>query len=437
MHHTASRATAPARDPRRAHFRAILLAFLGLGVQVGAQAVLLADLDRARDLSLAALGLAFSAQAGVGIVALLVGGALADRLGRRPLLALGSGGLGLFFLALATVPPYDLLIAAFILGGASASAYDLAVNTLGGDYERRHRARAMTALHAGFSGGAALGTALSALLLARGTDFRLVYALLGALLLTLALGTRWLPLPATDTPPPDDERPDDVAPTAARVPGACVLLRTPGVLLAAALVGVCFFGDGALEGFTGVYLRNLLGAGPLLGGLGIAAFHLVGLIARLLSGAALRRHGERRVITIAGLGAACGVALALATTVPAIAVAGLLIVGFSLAPVVPVAFSLAGRAAPGHGARGRARHHGRLQRLHRRAVHRRRRRGSHLAPRRAPPLDRHHARHRPAGPAHRRPIPAACAPISPVRMTPAPVRNRPSGRFGRGTASLQ
>jgi len=28
-----------------------------------------------------------------------------------------------------------------------------------------------------------------------------------------------------------------------------------------------------------------------------------------------------------------------------------LVVGFSLAPVVPVAFSLAGRAAPGHGAR--------------------------------------------------------------------------------------
>lgn len=324
---------------RRAHFRAILLAFLGLGVQVGAQAVLLADLARARALNPAVLGLAFSAQAAVGIIALLVGGALADRLGRRPLLALGGGGLGLFFLALATAPPYALLLAAFVLGGASASAYDLAVNTLGGDYERRYRTRAMTMLHAGFSGGAALGAALSALLLARGTDFRLVYILLGALLLALALGTRWLPLPPAHaatpaqqapaaTPPAADRAP---APADAHPPGAFVLLRAPGVLLAAALVGVCFFGDGALEGFTGVYLRNLLGAGPLLGGLGIAAFHLVGLVARLLSGTTLRRHGERRVVVAAGLGAACGIALTLATVVPAIAVAG--------------------RAAPNHGAR--------------------------------------------------------------------------------------
>ncbi len=339
---------------RRANFRAILLAFLGLGGQVGAQAVLLADLARARALGPAALGLAFSAQAGVGIVVLLVGGALADRLGRRPLLALGSGGLGLFSLALATASPYALLLAAFVLGGASASAYDLAVNTLGGDYERRYRARAMSMFHAGFSGGAALGAACSALLLARGTDFRLVYALLGALLLALAFGTRRLPLPATLGPPPaqppTDNAHHEAAPDAHGT-GALALLRTPGVPLAAALVGVCFFGDGALEGFTGVYLRNLLGAGPLLGGLGIAAFHLVGLLARLLSGAALRRHGERRVITVAGLGAACGIALALATTVPAIAVFGLLVVGFSLAPVVPVAFSLAGRAAPGKGAR--------------------------------------------------------------------------------------
>jgi len=354
MQHIVSRAATPARDPRRAHFRAILLTFLGLGGQVGAQAVLLADLARARDLGSAALGLAFSAQAIVGIVALLVGGALADRLGRRPLLALGSGGLGLFFLALATAPPYALLIAAFVLGGAAASAYDLAVNTLGGDYERRYRTRAMTTLHAGFSGGAALGAALSALLLARGTDFRLAYALLGALLLTLALGTRWLPLPTADTTGPVQPPTDTVhneAATTAPTPGTFALLHTPGIPLAAALVGVCFFGDGALEGFTGVYLCNLLGAGPLLGGLGIAAFHLVGLAARLLSGAALRRHGERRIVTLAGLGAACGVALTLATTIPAIAVVGLLLVGFSLAPVVPVAFSLAGRAAPGHGAR--------------------------------------------------------------------------------------
>jgi len=57
------------------------------------------------------------------------------------------------------------------------------------------------------------------------------------------------------------------------------------------------------------------------------------------------------VVEAAGAAATGGMALALATTDPRLAVAGLLLVGFGLSPVVPTAFSLAGRAAPGRGAR--------------------------------------------------------------------------------------
>lgn len=325
---------------RRRRFAVVLTAFLGLGLHVGVQTVLLADLAAARDLTPADLGVALSAQSAAGIGALLVGGRLADHIGRRPLLLVGSGGIGLFFLALTAVRPFPALVAAFAVGGVCTSCYDLAVNALGGDFERRYRTRAMGLLHAGFSGGAAAGAAFAAVALAASVGFRGVYVVAALPLLVLAGAASVLPLPprsaGEDAPPPIDR--------------TGPLLRVPGVALATALVVVCFFGDGALEGFTSLYLRTLLGAGALLGGLGIAAFHLVGMVGRLLGSVAARRWGNRRVVTAAGGGAAGGMALTLATADPRLAVAGLLLVGLSLSPVVPTAFSLAGRAAPGRGA---------------------------------------------------------------------------------------
>ena len=138
--------------------------------------------------------------------------------------------------------------------------YDLAVNALGGDFERRYRARAMTLLHAGFSGGAAAGVALAAVSLASGVGFRAVYVVAALVLLALAGAAVTLPLPPRSVPAEEGATPPVI--------DAVPLLRVPGMALATALVVVCFFGDGALEGFTSLYLRTLLGAGRCSAGWG-------------------------------------------------------------------------------------------------------------------------------------------------------------------------
>jgi len=252
-----SAAAVTARAPRPGlHFRVILAAFLGLGFYVGVWAVLLADLAHTLRLQPDALGVALAGFSLAGIVTLLAGGRLADRLGRRPVLVAGSGGLGLFFLSLTTVRSFPVFVGACVVGGLCASLYDLAVNTLGGDYERAYGVRAMTLLHAGFSGGAASGAAASAVALAGGLGYRAVLALAGTLLLALATLATRLPLPPVTTGPADltmseaaDDGPERPTP----------LWRVPGVLLALAIVGVCFFGDGALEGYTSIYLRAAWG----------------------------------------------------------------------------------------------------------------------------------------------------------------------------------
>jgi MFS family permease len=274
---------------------------------------------------------------------------LADYLTRRFILLLGIGGLSIFFIALAYVSHYALLLVLLLLGGACASCYDLAANTIGGDYERCYISKTMTLFHAGFSGGAALGAIASAIALASGISFRAIYAATGILFLLLIGVALRLPLPFATSSIPVKET--DVATHSNPAPSVITLLTIPVVLLAITLVCLSFFTDGALEGFISVYLRNLLGSGALLGGIGIAAFYLTGMIGRLSSTAALRRYGDRPVITVAALLSTLGMVIALNTTSAPLAVSGLLLVGLGQSPMVPTAFSLAARVGSHQGAR--------------------------------------------------------------------------------------
>lgn len=326
----------PPRDGR-AHFLVILAAFFMMGLHVGVWAVLLADLAGALGLTPGVLGIALTFQAGAGVVGLLVGGRLIDRLGRRPILVLGIAGTGMYLVLLAFVGSYAGLLAVLVFSGV-VGLYDLAVNSLGGDHERQHGGRVMTPLHAGFSGGAALGAFLSGLALDSGVGFRTVYVVTGLALLVLASAATRLPLPrhlsSTDAPP---------------VPSGSStrVVFVPVVFACVLLIFVSFSTDAALEGFISIYLRDVLGAGALLGGLGITALYLAGTIGRLASAAFLRLVGERRLLIYAGAVATGGIALVLATDRASVAAAGLLFVGIALSPVAPVAFSLTARATPG------------------------------------------------------------------------------------------
>lgn len=335
-------------NQQRAHFWVVVTIFTGLGFQVGVWTVLLADLAHALKLSSALLGIALSCFSGAGIVLLVFGNYLADRLERRVIVLLGIGVLGLFYVTLVFVSQYSVLLLMLIFGGMASSCYDLAVNTLGGDYERRYAKKVMTLFHAGFSGGAALGAIGSAIALTNGIGFRAIYGATGMLLLLLASIMVFLPLPTIGTQVPLLKET-----TKCSVPSSSgiALLIIPMVLLAITLVSLSFFTDGALEGYISIYLRNLLGSGTLLGGIGIASFNATGLIGRLISAVALQRYGERRVITIAGILSAIGLIIALATTNAALAVTGLLLVGLGQSPMVSTAFSLAAQAEPDQSAR--------------------------------------------------------------------------------------
>ena len=174
---------------RRAHARIAAGLFAGLGIQVGAWAVLIPHLVTSRGLSPAALGAALAVMAATSIGALAAAGPLADRIGRRPLAVAGAAGFAASFALLATVEAQAALWPVLALYGVASGCLDLAANAVGSDYERHHRVRAMIRLHAGFSGAAAAGALLAG---AVGSD---TYWSVAAVYVALAAAAAVAPLP--------------------------------------------------------------------------------------------------------------------------------------------------------------------------------------------------------------------------------------------------
>ena len=333
---------------RRAHARMAAGLFAGLGVQVGAWAVLIPELVASRDLTPAELGAALAVMAATSIGALAAAGPLADRIGRRPLAVAGAAGFAAAFALLGGVEAPLALWPTMALYGVASGCLDLAANAVGSDYERAHGVRAMVRLHAGFSAAAAVGALLAG---AVGPD---AYWIAAALYVALAAATIVAPLPPHEEAEPFVGAPHETAVAAAHEPpravaagGRLAVLRIPAVAVAVGLVTLCFFGDGAIEGYAALFLRDALGSGALLTGVALAAFHGASMAGRLVFA---RATDDRKVLTIGGLLASAAMAVVVAANAPGLAAAGLLVVGFALAPIVPIALSLAGRSAPGRSA---------------------------------------------------------------------------------------
>ncbi|MCO6010391.1 MFS transporter [Actinoallomurus purpureus] len=322
---------------RQRHYLLAAGLFLVLGFHVGVWAVQLAELASALRLKPGALGMAVTAAATAGVITLFGGGRLVDRVGRRPIILTGFTGTAAAFVLLGWVVSADTLVAVFVMYGLMVSFIDLGANTVGADFERTYDRQVMTGLHAGFSLGALLGAALSASLLSIGIGFRVVYLLLAGVLAAAGLTVSGASLP----PWREAGRGENPG---HRKQG---VWRIPAVGLAIAVVSVTFFGDGALESFLAIYLRQDRSSSIALTGVGIGGYHLASFLGRLLAARLLRRWGERRVLLGAGLLASAGIACAVGAPGAASAIAGLLLTGLAVAPIVPTALSLAGRSAPG------------------------------------------------------------------------------------------
>lgn len=310
-------------------------AFGFFGLFSGTFAVLLTDLSKALGLSPGPLGLALFIGAGASIVTMASLGWSADRIGRRPFLALSASVFGAGIIGLALADGYAALIAALIVLSAASGLYDVGINAAAVDLEQVSGRRFMSILHAAFSGGAVAGAISAGALLSTGMDYRYVYLLLLPPLAAVILSVAAARFPRIESAREDVKDTEKSA-----------LYRNAPLVLVAFIATLGLLAEGEMERWSGVYLRQSLGLSALIGGSGVAVFYGAMAAGRLGSAWVVARFGNRRTLLGTGLLTAAGMTLSLATLKPMLVVAGFLIVGLALSAIVPVAFSVAGDLAP-------------------------------------------------------------------------------------------
>ena len=317
-------------------------AFGVFGVWAGSSAVLLADLSRSIGLSPGPLGVALFAGAAASMVSMWSLGWTADRFGRKAYLIVVTGVFGLGTVGLVLAGNFAALVAVFVVLYSAAGLYDVGINAAAVDLERLSGRRQMSFLHALYAVGAVFGSLGTGALLSADVGFRLVYLALLVPLAAVAVGVVFTRFPNPDgvraESPPEAVEEDGT--------GRWGLYRNAPLLLVAAIAGLGFVSEMVMERWSGIYLRDTLGLGALLGGSGVAVFFGAMALGRFGTGWAVTRLGNRRVLLGAGVLTACGMALALVTTLPALIIGGFLLVGLAISGMAPLAQSAAGDLFP-------------------------------------------------------------------------------------------
>ena len=295
-------------------------------------------------------------------VGLVLGAALAerlvDRLGSRLLARICGVGSCLAVMTPGLAHTLPALMAGLFVIGVVGGTLDVSSNAQGVRVEAAYGRPVMTSMHAFYSLGAILGSlaggglawagvGLLPSLIAIGVLGALIDGTAGSWLLQqksrLAPATPAVPAPAANWP---DSPP---VPSGASVTDdtADARRRVRRLVLALGVLGVCgLVGEGAAGDWSAVYLQDNLGTSAGLAALGFSAFSVTMTLGRGVGDRLIHRFGVVSVIRVGGLIATAGIALALATPAPAVAIAGFTAFGAGLSIVVPQVFAAGGRADP-------------------------------------------------------------------------------------------
>lgn len=273
-----------------------------------------------------ALGLALLA-AMVGLLASqLIAGALVTRLGSRPLVTLAALGYALGLVPVALASSFAGLAASLALIGFTSGMLDVAMNVHGLTVERRLERPILSTLHAAFSFGALAGAAVGGVAAGLGVAvLPHLSAVAGAGVLVLLVARRFL------LPPDADAAPG----------GPMFALPTPALALVGLFAFCVLLTEGAVADWAAVYLDGELDTGEGTAAAGLAAFSLTMGICRLFGDRLNEAFGAVRLARGGGTLAAAGLATALLTEAPAVALIGFACAGMGLAALFPLALRAA------------------------------------------------------------------------------------------------
>ena len=351
--------------------------FAAMGVVGGVWAARIPAVKESLGLSDGALGVALmGAPAGL-VLATLVAGRIIDRFGSARPCRLASVVLVVSPVGMGLAGNQAELMAALLAYGAAGGTMDVAMNVQAVGVERGYGRPLMSSFHGLFSFGLLGGAMLGGLSAWAGLAPALTFAAIGLALAVAVLAAGRTLLRGTEVPPAPEVLLDDGWPARAagaangpvrgrpedrRAAGTGARGRRPaavgsmrqwfsGVTARVAILGALSFcsllGEGAVENWSAVYLRDDLGVAAGLAAAGLVAFSITMACGRLSGDRLVARFGAVRLMRVSGFLAAAGLGAGLLSRNPVAAVAGFALFGAGLSCTFPLLISAAGNANPG------------------------------------------------------------------------------------------
>jgi fucose permease len=318
-----------------------ILAFLSLGLPDGALGVAWPSIRTSFGLSLSQLGTLLTASMLGYLFASALSGRIVQAIGVGHLLTLSTALMAASAAGYALSPGWWSMVGCAVGAGMGSGAIDAGLNA----YAAHHFSpRATNWMHATFGFGATTGPLLMTALIARGSSWRWGYAVIAGLMTALAVAFL-----ATHRVWRDDGEPaadGAAAPDAASAEphaGAAELmhpLRRPRVWVGIAL----FFVYTGLEFSTGQWAYSVLtqsrGVRPAIAGTAVGLFWGSLTAGRIVLGGLTTWVSHTLILRCAVVGAPFAALCIASRGHYAINIAGLMLMGFTLAPIFPLMISV-------------------------------------------------------------------------------------------------
>ncbi|MET7879714.1 MFS transporter [Micromonospora sp. DT68] len=312
----------------------LLLAYLGfvsLGLPDGLLGVGWPSIRTDFDVPTEAVGLILTAGTVGYLTSSVLAGFTLARLGVGALLAGSTLLASLALTGYALSPALAVIVGCALLLGLGSGAIDSGLNAYAaGAFGPRH----MNWLHAFFGLGVAIGPLVMTAVLSAGLSWRWGYGIVAAAQLVLATAFA-LTVRAWQRPAPAPTPGDEASAPVVRVP-VLATLRLPAVWSGT----VAFTLYVAIEVSAGLWAFLLLtegrGLSAAVAGGCVSAYWGSLFVGRLVQGVVAERLGPRLVLRASLAGMVVGAALIAVPGSAALAVLGLVVVGFAAAPVFPL-----------------------------------------------------------------------------------------------------
>ena len=305
----------------------LLAGYWSFGQFWGVWVILVLEFQLQHGLTDSRLGLLYSLLSVAAIATMLAGAPRLQRLSLRASVPVSLASLAVASLALAAGPTSVILIT-FVLVGVGNGLIDVYLNVAAQREEARTRRPVLQWLHASYALGGVTGAAAAGALRTADIDHRIGLAAAGLALLATA---GWNARRALDEP---------AAEGATGLLSVSALRRSPALWIPAMTVLFCFLVEGSMDIWSGLYLREELGASAAAAGAAFVAFAGALFIGRLFAARVLFGLGARRTIIISGIGGGIGGTIAVLSESTVVVAAAFLLMGFAMSAAAPAGFSL-------------------------------------------------------------------------------------------------